>query len=56
MNKECEICGGEAYREVETEEGMVMMCKECYTSFLAYTISPTDFENVASNGCGGRKC
>ena len=56
MNKECEMCGGEAYNEVETEEGMVTMRKECYTSFLAYTIPPTDFEDVTSSGCGVRKC
>ena len=58
MKEECEMCGGEPYREVETEEGLVTMCKECYTSFLAYTIPPTDFEDVASSGCEmeERKC
>ena len=51
MNKECEMCGGKPYKEVETEEGMVTMCKECYTSFLVYTLPPLDFEDVASSGC-----
>lgn len=46
MKKECEMCGGEAYEEVGTEEGMVTMCKECYTSFLACAAPPVDFEDV----------
>ena len=46
MKEECEMCGGKAYNEVETEEGMVMMCKECYVSYLASTGPPVDFEDV----------
>jgi len=38
MKDECEMCGGAPYKEIETEEGMVTMCKGCYTSYTAFMI------------------
>jgi hypothetical protein len=37
MKKNCELCGDEAYREVETPDaGAVTMCKGCFDSYDSF--------------------
>lgn len=36
MKEECEMCGDKAYKEIQTSNGMVTMCKECYESYTGF--------------------
>lgn len=36
MKTKCEMCGDSAYKELETPDGMVTMCKDCYESYTGF--------------------
>ena len=36
MKKECEMCGDKSYKEIETPDGVVTMCKDCYESYTGF--------------------
>ena len=36
MKTECEMCGDKAYKELETPDGVIAMCKECYESYTGF--------------------
>lgn len=36
MKKDCEMCGVKAYKELETPDGLITMCKECYESYKGF--------------------
>ena len=36
MKTKCEMCGGEAYKEIQTPNSKITMCKECYESYTGF--------------------
>ena len=36
MKTKCEMCGDKSYKELETPDGEITMCKGCYESYVGF--------------------
>jgi len=57
MKEFCEMCGDKAYREVETPDGIITMCKGCHNSYMKFDMKDdplSELYNYMMNNAYGK--